>query len=92
MSLHLFESKEQLVFEISDSGIGIPKAEQDKLFTEFFRASNAKKQHTTGTGLGLAIIRRLVRAHGGDIEVDSTFGKGSTFTVRLPRNSTVDPG
>jgi signal transduction histidine kinase len=71
------------VLTVSDTGIGIPAQDLPRLFTEFFRASNAKKQHVTGTGLGLAIIKKLVEAHGGTIEVRSEFGRGSTFTVTL---------
>jgi signal transduction histidine kinase len=75
--------------EVKDTGIGIPEKDLPKLFTEFFRATNAKKQHAMGTGLGLAIIKKLAKAHGGDIAVESVFGKGSTFTLRLPRSATA---
>jgi signal transduction histidine kinase len=70
---------------VRDTGIGIPAGELAKIFTEFFRGSNAKKRKTAGTGLGLAILKRLVDAHGGTVEVASVEGEGSTFTVRLPR-------
>jgi signal transduction histidine kinase len=89
--LHLFESKEQLVLEVSDSGIGIPKAEQDKLFTEFFRASNAKAVAGTGTGLGLAIVRATVEQHGGTIQVESADGQGSTFRILLNKAEVKRP-
>jgi len=83
VSLHLFESKEQLVFEVSDSGIGIPQEEQAKLFTEFFRASNAKAVAGAGTGLGLAIVKATVEQHGGTIDVESAQGQGTTFRIIL---------
>ncbi len=70
---------------VRDTGIGIPANELGKLFTEFFRATNAKKRKTAGTGLGLTILKRLVDAHGGTVDVASSEGEGSTFTVRLPR-------
>jgi signal transduction histidine kinase len=83
VNLRLFESKEQLVFEVADSGIGIPKEEQDKLFTEFFRASNAKDVAGAGTGLGLAIVKATVEQHGGRIDVESAEGQGTTFRIFL---------
>lgn len=71
--------------EVRDSGIGIPKEDQARLFSEFFRAENARRLESLGTGLGLAIVKEMVAAHGGTIEVDSEPGRGSVFTVRLPR-------
>ena len=76
------------VVEVSDTGIGIPAAEQPRLFEEFFRASNARRLVELGTGLGLAIIRQTIERHGGTIRVESAEGTGTTFTVELP---TADP-
>lgn len=67
---------------VSDSGIGIPATERAHLFNKFFRASNAK--YIQGTGLGLAICQDYVRLLQGRIDVDSTEGMGTTFTIRLP--------
>jgi signal transduction histidine kinase len=75
---------EQVRIEVEDSGIGIPKAERDKLFSEFFRATNAKRITRHGTGLGLALTRRAVERHGGRIQVDSEEGRGTIVTVDLP--------
>jgi PAS domain S-box-containing protein len=72
------------VLEVADSGIGIPPAEQDRLFERFYRASTATAQAVPGTGLGLAIAKAIVEAHGGRIEVDSDEGVGATFRVELP--------
>jgi len=83
ITLRLFESKDQIVFEISDTGIGIPKAEQARVFSEFFRASNAKTATKTGTGLGLAIVKAAVEQHSGSINVESEEGKGTTFRIFL---------
>ena len=74
---------EQLVLEVRDTGIGIPKEEQAKLFGEFFRASNARGLGEPGTGLGLAIVKSTVEQHGGRIEVESGDGQGSVFRVFL---------
>jgi two-component system, OmpR family, phosphate regulon sensor histidine kinase PhoR len=70
------------VVRVRDTGIGIPKAEQEHLFSRFFRCSNARD--IPGTGLGLYIVHSIVTSHGGDISVSSEEGRGSTFTVRLP--------
>jgi two-component system, OmpR family, phosphate regulon sensor histidine kinase PhoR len=74
-----------MVNGVADTGIGIPEAEQEKLFNRFFRASNAVDKAIPGTGLGLAIIRTIVVNHGGVISLDSQEDAGSTFTVELPR-------
>jgi PAS domain S-box-containing protein len=70
------------VFQVADQGIGIPPDEISRLFQSFHRASNVGA--IQGTGLGLAIVKNAVDMHGGGIEVHSTPGKGTTFTVTLP--------
>jgi two-component system, OmpR family, phosphate regulon sensor histidine kinase PhoR len=70
--------------EVEDSGIGIPAAEQPRLFERFFRAASATERAIPGTGLGLAIVKAIVEAHAGRIEVVSAPGKGTTFRVELP--------
>ena len=74
---------------VTDSGIGIPAAEQDQLFTRFFRSSAAMERAVQGTGLGLSIARAIVEAHGGEISVSSRVGEGSTFRVVLPAASSL---
>jgi signal transduction histidine kinase len=71
-------------FEVEDSGVGIPAAEQPRLFERFFRTASATEQAIPGTGLGLAIVKAIVEAHAGRIEVVSAPGKGTTFRVELP--------
>jgi signal transduction histidine kinase len=70
--------------EVSDNGLGIPRAEQCDLFTRFFRSSTAQEHAIQGTGLGLTIVDTIVQSHGGDISVESEHLEGSTFTVELP--------
>ncbi len=70
--------------DVTDSGIGIPPQEAGQLFTRFVRASNARTAGLPGTGLGLSVVKVLVEMHGGHVEVDSTLGRGSTFSVYLP--------
>ena len=69
---------------VADEGMGIPAAEQSRLFDAFYRASSAKQRGVPGTGLGLSIVRSLVRAHGGVLGLESTEGVGSTFWFDLP--------
>jgi signal transduction histidine kinase len=70
--------------EVSDTGIGIPAADRSKLFTEFFRAENAKAMEDVGTGLGLAIVKEIADQLGGRIFVESEEGAGTIFVVHLP--------
>ncbi len=70
--------------DVADSGIGIPAEEADHLFTRFVRASNARTAGLPGTGLGLSVVKVLTEMHGGHVEVRSTLGEGSTFSVFLP--------
>jgi signal transduction histidine kinase len=70
--------------DVTDSGIGIPPDEAGQLFSRFVRASNARTSGLPGTGLGLSIVKILVEMHGGHVEVTSTLGQGSTFSVYLP--------
>jgi signal transduction histidine kinase len=69
---------------VSDRGIGIDPAELEKVFDDFFRSTKAEVRRRKGTGIGLSIVRYIVEAHGGVVSVDSTLGKGTTFTFTLP--------
>lgn len=77
--------EESLLIEIKDSGIGIPKNEQDKVFTRFFRASNVTD--IKGTGLGLNIIKRYVESLNGQIWLESEENVGTSFYIKLPSNT-----
>jgi signal transduction histidine kinase len=72
---------------VRDQGIGIPRGEQRRIFEKFVRGSAAQTKEIRGTGIGLAMARQIVRAHGGEITLESEPGKGSTFTVTLPKAS-----
>ena len=69
---------------VVDHGVGIPTAEQERIFERFYRASNVQSITDTGMGLGLFICRRIVEAHGGRVWVEATPGGGSTFVVAIP--------
>jgi len=70
---------------VTDQGIGIPEDEVDRVFERFFRVDQARSRATGGTGLGLSIVKHVAQNHGGDVRVWSQPGRGSTFTIRLPR-------
>lgn len=76
--------RSQVELVVADEGIGISPEDRPRLFTEFFRTTNALALDLPGTGLGLAIVDRVVGRHGGSIEVESEVGTGSTFRVLLP--------
>jgi signal transduction histidine kinase len=74
-----------ILYSVTDTGLGVPKAEQHKLFTKFYRAGNARKMRPDGTGLGLFMVKKVIVAQGGAIIFNSTEGKGSTFGFTFPR-------
>jgi signal transduction histidine kinase len=75
---------DSVVLRVADEGLGISEEDQGQLFTEFFRSNNSRAVAEPGTGLGLAIVKRIVERHRGAVEVESTLGQGSTFTIILP--------
>lgn len=83
----LVHTSQFVEFRVIDQGIGVPKAEQHKLFAKFSRASNAKRQRPDGTGIGLFMAKKVIVALGGSIIFKSEEGKGSTFGFRLNRDS-----
>jgi signal transduction histidine kinase len=85
VSLH--QENKHLVGAVSDTGIGIPDGEIDLIFEEFYRSKAGKVHTQMGTGLGLPIVKRILDTYGGEIEVQSETGQGSTFTFRLPLSS-----
>jgi len=80
---------DRVVITVTDDGIGIPKDEQQKLFTRFFRSSSAGENAIQGTGLGLTIVKSIVEGHGGTVSLESDEDKGTSVTVSLPGESTA---
>jgi PAS domain S-box-containing protein len=85
--INVYYSTNYVNVEISDTGIGMKPEEKAKLFQEFFRAKNEFTRGVSGTGLGLTIVKRIIDSYHGKIEVDSEFGKGTTFKIQLPINN-----
>jgi PAS domain S-box-containing protein len=73
-----------VTFEVEDTGIGIPKDQQDRLFQPFYRANNAQASKIEGTGLGLHLVKNIIERHGGRMHFDSVYQQGSTFGFVLP--------
>lgn len=76
---------------VKDTGIGVPQADIQKLFSKFFRADNALRSQTEGSGLGLYITKNIIRAHGGQIGAESEVNRGSTFYFTLPTDQSLVP-
>ncbi|MGC4803933.1 sensor histidine kinase [Micromonospora sp. DT233] len=81
---------EHVAISVADQGIGIAPTDVERIFERFYRADQARSRSTGGTGLGLAIVKHIASNHGGRVEVSSTLGGGSTFTLRLPASPPQD--
>jgi two-component system phosphate regulon sensor histidine kinase PhoR len=77
-------AEKEIILTVSDTGIGIPKADQPRIFERFYRVDVARSREAGGTGLGLAIAKHLVEVHGGRLWVDSEIGQGSQFHFSVP--------
>lgn len=84
------KSNNDILVEISDTGIGIKEEDLSKIFNEFYRAENPINQNVKGTGLGLTLARKIIEAHGGKIWVTSKFNEGTTFHFTLPIVKEID--
>jgi signal transduction histidine kinase len=83
--VRVYSENEKAVFEVEDTGIGIPLKEQKNIFNDFYRVGDEMTRSTKGSGLGLAIVKRAADAHHAAITLNSKPGKGSTFTVKLKK-------
>lgn len=92
LTVTLSRDEENAILQVKDTGVGIPEDALSHIFERFYRVDKARSRATGGSGLGLAIVRAIVQRNRGDIEVVSTPGEGTCFTVRFPAFDTeVDP-
>jgi signal transduction histidine kinase len=88
IDVHVARRGGEVVLTVSDTGIGIASADQDRIFERFYRVDRARSRALGGTGLGLSIVRHAAERHGGSVGVHAVLGEGSTFTVTLPVEGT----
>ena len=91
ITIKLRIESDRAILDIADSGVGIPAEGIPKLFTRFMQVDSSAKRRYEGTGIGLAMVKEYVNLHGGDVGVDSEFGKGTTFHVIIPTGSSHLP-
>jgi signal transduction histidine kinase len=84
LTVNLQENDNQIIIQICDEGFGIPAVDLPYIFDKFYRSGNVIGTEIPGSGLGLAIVKSIVESHQGRIWVDSSIGKGSTFTIVFP--------
>ena len=84
LSISLHRVADDAVLKVSDTGVGIPAESLNNIFERFYRVDKARSRKSGGSGLGLSIVRTMVERNRGEIAVESTVGKGSTFTVTFP--------
>jgi two-component system phosphate regulon sensor histidine kinase PhoR len=87
VSVYVRSNASSVSVDIEDTGIGIPATSLPRVFERFYRVDRSRSREMGGTGLGLAIVKHVMRAHGGTVDVKSEEGRGSTFTITLPRLS-----
>ncbi len=84
IGLRVHRDGDSALVVVDDNGIGIPSDAQDRVFERFYRVDRARSRQRGGTGLGLAIVKHVAELHGGEVNLSSELGRGSTFSVRLP--------
>lgn len=92
LGVKLYREQSVLKLEVIDRGIGIERDEQTRIFEKFYRTCDPLVHNTKGSGLGLSLVRHITQAHGGEVEVESTPGRGSKFTLSLPLSGATQPG
>lgn len=84
VNVNLRGSSDEVILQVTDTGIGIPKEHMERIFDRFYQVDGTTRRRHGGSGLGLALVKEIVETHGGSVSVESQVGRGSTFSVRLP--------
>lgn len=90
IKVSLAHDEYNMLIDVSDSGIGIPSTEQGKVFSQFYRASNARKKLSSGSGIGLFMCQKYIKAHRGKITFESKENEGTTFHISIPLTTKID--
>ena len=90
LHITLLQQEDMGIMKVADTGMGIPADSQDLIFERFYRVDKARSRQHGGSGLGLSIVHSMVTRNNGEISLESTLGKGSTFTVSFPRFTLED--
>lgn len=85
IEMRLKKAKGNIILSVKDTGVGIADKDVPHIWDRFYKADASRNRDKSGTGLGLAIVKEIVEAHGGSAEVNSELGKGTTFTLIIPR-------
>ena len=91
MSADYFAEKHEILFSVSDTGVGIPDGARELIFEKFAQGDSSDKRLHEGAGLGLYIVKKFTELLGGKVSVESEIGKGSCFTVTIPAQTSVNP-
>jgi two-component system phosphate regulon sensor histidine kinase PhoR len=86
VTIDLYQDQEHINLEVRDTGIGISKADQERIFERFYRVDKSRSKQVGGTGLGLSIVKHALQVHGASVQVSSQLGQGTTMTVHFPKN------
>jgi two-component system phosphate regulon sensor histidine kinase PhoR len=84
IEVRLAKDSGKVLIEVKDTGVGIPKEHQSRIFERFYTVDRSHSRRTGGTGLGLSIVKHIVQAHNGEISIESEIGKGTSFIVKIP--------
>ena len=85
VSVFLTQTAQEIQIVVKDTGIGIPRVDQDRVFERFYRVDKSRSQKMGGTGLGLSIVKHAASLFSAQLTVDSIFGEGSTFSIQFPK-------
>ena len=84
INVNMFDTEEYIIISVKDTGIGIAEEDKDKIFGRFLQVDDTSHRNTEGSGIGLSLVKSFIEMHGGKIIIESTYGEGSNFIIKLP--------